>query len=175
MRPGKWEVYLKTIEGEFWIPHEVIDKGLLSKILDDIEFCLRRKSYSKEDFERLIKRKYELKENSIHSLVRLYWKLMSLERKGRNKIWTRILKNSFAPLLIGKFDYVIGNPPWINWQNLPEFYRNETKRLWDWYGLLKRTKGRGLGKVKRDMAMLFIARCLDRFTKELKTNRRRDR
>jgi hypothetical protein len=60
----------------------------------------------------------------------------------------------------------VGNPPWINWEHLPEFYRNETKQLWDNYDLLKRTKGMGLGKVKRDMAMLFVARCLDRFTKD---------
>jgi len=49
---------------------------------------------------------------------------------------------------------------------LPESYRNETKQLWDKYGLLKKTKGIGLGKIKRDMAMLFVARCLDRFTKD---------
>jgi len=90
-------------------------------------------------------------------------KILSLEKKGRNKIWTRILKNSFAPLLIGKFDFVVGNPPWINWENLPEFYREETKGLWEWYGL---TKILGRGAFKRDMAMLFVARCLDRFTKE---------
>ena len=34
------------------------------------------------------------------------------------------------------------------------------------YGLLERTKGMGLGKVKRDIAMLFIARCLDLYTKD---------
>ena len=49
---------------------------------------------------------------------------------------------------------------------MPEFYREETKGLWERYGLTKTTKGTGLGKVKRDMAMLFVARCLDRFTKE---------
>jgi methylase of polypeptide subunit release factors len=158
------EVYLKTVEGEFRIPKEVIERGLLSKILEDIEFCIKNK-YSEEEFKRIIQ-KYEIKEESITLLTELYSKLLSLEKEGKNKIWTRILKNSFAPLLIGKFDYVIGNPPWINWEHLPEFYRNETKQLWDNYGLLERTKGMGLGKVKRDMAMLFVARCLDRFTKD---------
>ena len=61
--------------------------------------------------------------------------------------------------------YVIGNPPWINWESLPEDYREKTKNVWNWYGLLEKTKGTGLGKVKRDMAMLFLARCLDRYTK----------
>ena len=160
-----WEVYLKTSEGEFWIPHEVLDKGLLSRILEDVEFCAKNK-YSEEDFKEFVSKKYDLSKNSLESLTRLYLKILSLEKKGRNKIWTRILKNSFAPLLIGKFDFVVGNPPWINWENLPEFYREETKGLWEWYGLTKTTKGTGLGKVKRDMAMLFVARCLDRFTEE---------
>ena len=142
-----------------------MDKGLLSRILEDIEFCAKNK-YSKEDFKEFVSKKYDLSKNSLESLTRLYLKILSLEKKGRNKIWTRILKNSFAPLLIGKFDFVVGNPPWINWENLPEFYREETKGLWEWYGLTKTTKGTGLGKVKRDMAMLFVARCLDRFTKE---------
>ena len=161
---GESEVYMKTIEGEFWIPHEVMEKELLSGILDDIELCIRNK-YSKRIFKEFAQKRYELKESSIESLVRLYWKLVSLERKGRNKIWTKILKNSFAPLLMGKFDYVVGNPPWINWENLPEFYRNETKGLWNWYGLFKKTRSGGLGKVKKDVAMLFVARSLDRFTK----------
>jgi methylase of polypeptide subunit release factors len=158
------EVYLKTVEGEFSIPKEVIEKGILSKILEDVEFCIKNK-YSESDFKKFIQ-KYEIKEESVTSLTKLYLKLLSLEKEGKNKIWTRILKNSFAPLLIGKFDYVVGNPPWINWEHLPEFYRNETKQLWDNYGLLERTKGMGLGKVKRDMAMLFVTRCLDRFTKD---------
>jgi len=143
-----WEVYLKTSEGEFWIPHEVLDKGLLSRILEDVEFCAKNK-YSKEDFNEFISKKYDLSENSLESLTRLYLKILSLEKKGRDKIWTRILKNSFAPLLIGKFDFVVGNPPWINWENLPEFYREETKGLWEWYGLTKTTKGTGLGKVNK--------------------------
>jgi methylase of polypeptide subunit release factors len=161
---GELEVYLKTIVGEFKIPGEVIDKGFLSRVLNDINFCLKNK-YSIRDFKEFIEKRYELNEYSIQLIVKLYEKLESLDKDGKNKIWTRILKNSFAPLLIGEFDYVIGNPPWINWENLPEFYRNETKDLWDWYTLLKKTKGMGLGKVKRDMAMLFVTKCLDRFTK----------
>lgn len=74
-----------------------------------------------------------------------------------------MLKNSFAPLLIGKFDYVVGNPPWINWENLPEFYRNSTKELWNTYGLLEKTKGMGMGKVRRDIATLFVARCFSQY------------
>ncbi|MEM2373349.1 MAG: N-6 DNA methylase [Nitrososphaerota archaeon] len=158
------EIYLKTVEGELWIPREVLDKGLLSRILEDIDSCIKTK-YSEEEFRKFIQ-KYGLSDFATTSLTKLYSKLLSLEKEGRNRIWTRILKNSFAPLLMERFDYVVGNPPWINWENLPEFYRDDTKPLWEQYGLLEKTKGMGLGKVKRDMAMLFVARCLDRFLRE---------
>ena len=163
---GEWEVYLTTSEGEFSVPQEVINKNLLSNVLDVIESCVRG-DYSEKEFEKLIEKDIvDLKEETIASLEGLYVKIKELEKEGKNKIWTRLLKNSFAPLLMGKFDFVIGNPPWVNWESLPEHYREETKKLWDYYGLLERTKGMGLGKVKRDMAMLFTARCIDRYLKE---------
>ncbi len=163
---GEWEVYLKTTVGEFWIPHEIIDKRLLPKVLALIETGIRG-GYNKEEFNNLLKIELKgLKETSIDSLTRLFMFVRKLEREGKNKIWTRLLKNSFAPLLIGKFDFVVGNPPWVNWESLPEKYREDTKKLWDSYGLLEKTKGMGLGKVKRDMAMLFTVRCLDRYVKD---------
>ena len=163
---GEWEVYLTTSEGVFSVPHEVIDKNLLSNVLGVIETCVRG-DYIESEFKKLIDKDIaDLKEDSITSLVELYDKIKDLEKEGKNKIWTRLLKNSFAPLLMGKFDFVVGNPPWINWESLPEYYREDTKKLWDYYGLLEKTKGMGLGKVKRDMAMLFTARCIDRYLKE---------
>ncbi|MEA2065695.1 MAG: N-6 DNA methylase [Thermotogota bacterium] len=163
---GELEVYLTTSEGVFSVPHEVIDKNLLPNVLGVIETCVKG-DYSEEEFEKLIEKDFaDLKEDSIASLTELYDKIKKLEKEGKNKIWTRLLKNSFAPLLMGKFDFVVGNPPWVNWESLPEHYREDTRKLWDYYGLLERTKGMGLGKVKRDMAMLFTARCIDRYLKE---------
>lgn len=65
------------------------------------------------------------------------------------------------PLSRRSFDYVVGNPPWISWDNLPETYRRASKGLWDLYGLSKIRGWAGLGKVKRDFSMLFVARSLD--------------
>ena len=55
--------------------------------------------------------------------------LVELERKGWNGIWARILSNYFATACLPKFSCVIGNPPWIDWKNLPEKYRGEIKSL----------------------------------------------
>ncbi|MDI6903082.1 MAG: N-6 DNA methylase [Methanocellales archaeon] len=159
------EFELHTNEGRFWITKEVIDKNLLYPVLSLIDGCVKL-GYTKEEFEKHLSKKIPLSEESIKSFIRLYNKILKLDKYGKNRIWTSLLKNSFSPMLMGKFDYVIGNPPWINWETLPEFYRNSTKHLWDNYGLLQRTKGMGLGKVKRDLAMLFVARCFSQYVEE---------
>jgi methylase of polypeptide subunit release factors len=162
---GEYEFELHTNEGKFWITKEVIDKNYLYSVLSTISEGIKI-GWTKEEFEKLLSKKIPLSQQSVKSFIRLYDKILELERYGKNRIWTQLLKNSFSPMLIGKFDYVVGNPPWINWENLPEFYRNSTKELWDNYGLLEKTKGMGLGKVKRDIAMLFVARCFDQYVND---------
>ncbi|MCS6906917.1 MAG: hypothetical protein RML93_03425, partial [Anaerolineales bacterium] len=49
----------------------------------------------------------------------LYEQMRDLHRRGMNGLWARLLKNNFAPLTVGQFDYIVGNPPWVNWENLP--------------------------------------------------------
>ena len=123
-----------------------------------------------DDFKHVIKDELNLKENELQLVGDLYKIFLKLEEEDKNHVWTSIIKNAFAPLTItssiGKFDYVVGNPPWINWESLPEYYRENTKDLWDHYGLLIRTKGMGMGKIKKDMAMLFVTRCFDRYVKD---------
>jgi hypothetical protein len=55
--------------------------------------------------------------------------LIALERKGWNGIWARILSNFLTTACLGKFDSVIGNPPWIDWKNLPAGYRERIKSM----------------------------------------------
>lgn len=159
----KWETgrkeenfELHTTEGKFWMPREVIDKDSLNSVLNTIKFCVKNQ-YSEKEFEKLVTKETPLTKHSLSSLLKLYEKIYKLEYAHRkNKIWAALLKNSFAPLLMGKFDYVLGNPPWINWETLPQRYRDNTRHLWDHYGLLKGSQG----GIKRDLAMLFVVRCL---------------
>lgn len=179
-RGRKWETLTKehvdlrlyTSEGEFWVPIDIIEKNILDKVLYYINQYVQAQ-YSRTEFEKVLiaqlkRENIYLSGSVISSIGRLFDKITKLEKYGKNKIWTALLKNSFAPMLIGKFDYVIGNPPWINWESLPELYRNreEVKDLWNRYGLLEKTKGMGLGKVKRDFAMLFVARCFSTYVKD---------
>jgi len=156
---------IRTSAGVFEIPKKVVDDGLLGELLFNIEDRLRY-NYTPDEFIDYIRNKMRIEDESLlEDIKKLYSVFYELEQAGKDKIWTSIIRNAFAPLLKGKFDFVVGNPPWINWESLPEDYRERSRDLWDQYGLLK-GKGKGLGKVKREIACLFVARCLDRFTKE---------
>jgi methylase of polypeptide subunit release factors len=56
------------------------------------------------------------------ALDALYRHLYTLQQEGRNGIWARLIKNAFAPVLVGEFDFVVGNPPWVNWESLRECF-----------------------------------------------------
>lgn len=79
-----------------------------------------------------------------------------LHTEAIDGIWTRVIRNAFMPAFIGRFDLVVGNPPWVNWEGLPETYRERTRHLWDEAGLFVH-KGMDalLGKGKKDISMLM--------------------
>lgn len=56
-----------------------------------------------------------------------YDRVLSLHRRNWNGIWFRIVRNYFWSATAGKFDVVIGNPPWVRWSKLPELYRDRVR------------------------------------------------
>ena len=70
------------------------------------------------------------------------------------------------PQFAASCDFIIGNPPWINWQNLHEDYRRAAMPLWQHYGLFpQRRDGMEtiLGAAKYDLSMLMTYVAADRF------------
>lgn len=96
-----------------------------------------------------------------------YNEILTLEKEGKNGIWARFLKNAFAPMIAGKFDYVVGNPPWIRWGYLSQEYRKATLPLWENYGLFS-LKGHAarLGGGEKDFSMLFTYAAIDYYVKD---------
>ena len=101
------------------------------------------------------------------SLRDVYERLGDLERRGIDGIWANIIKNAFAPLFANEFDVIAGNPPWVNWESLPQHYRDATQPLWVNYGLFSlRGQAARLGGGKKDISMLFTYRSIDRYLKK---------
>ena len=62
------------------------------------------------------------------------------------------------------FDLVVGNPPWIAWDNLPGDYREATKPLWRQYGLFSLSGNDARhGGGKKDLSMLVLYAAADRY------------
>lgn len=55
--------------------------------------------------------------------------LVDFERKQWNGIWARIVANYLTTACLGKFDIIVGNPPWVDWKTLPNNYRDRVKGL----------------------------------------------
>lgn len=160
---------VKTAAGEFRIPSSIVDNSKnLRKILPIIEECVELR-YSPEEFERRMKNtSVDLSDSEIEGIKNgLYILLLTLETEGKDHIWLTILLNAFAPLFIGKFDYVVGNPPWVLWDNLPRDYRDDTQELWKDYNLFTLTASQARhGGGKKDISILFTYVCIDKYLKD---------
>ncbi len=65
-----------------------------------------------------------------------------------------------------RFDIIVGNPPWIAWDNLPVDYREATKPLWEHYGLFSLSGNEARhGGGKKDLSMLMLYAVADRYLK----------
>ena len=70
-------------------------------------------------------------------------------------------------LFSDKADYIIGNPPWILWDNLPVNYRTVTQQLWKEYNLFTLTASQARhGGGKKDISTLFTSVCTDKYLKD---------
>lgn len=98
--------------------------------------------HEKSDYETfcsLILAKKLIAETDEPIVKALFDKLYVLHRSGKDSFWPIILRNSFAPTMIGnKFDYVVGNPPWITWKSMSKSYREGTLAIWQSYGIFEK-------------------------------------
>lgn len=73
---------------------------------------------------------------------------------------------SDTPFGSTRFDYVVGNPPWINWESLSPEYRLATLSSWKKYGLFSHSgMDTILGKGKKDFSTLMTLVSAHRFLK----------
>ena len=83
-----------------------------------------------------------------------------LHASGRNHIWAYYTRNLVRPVALArrKADVIVGNPPWLNYNQTVDVLRDQLERLskdmYDiWVG--------GRYATHQDVAGLFYARCVD--------------
>jgi hypothetical protein len=72
-----------------------------------------------------------------------YRGVLALHRKQWNGIWFRIVRNFFWSATAGKFNLIVGNPPWVRWSKLPELYRERVKPTCERYDIFSSTPHHG--------------------------------
>ncbi|MDO8577763.1 MAG: N-6 DNA methylase [Dehalococcoidales bacterium] len=149
---------LKTAPTTFLIPTEIAtNRDDVAKYAEQLEAGVRN-GYSAEEFiQRCRDEGLPINEQRLH--IGLYNELVELDKANKNGVWARIIKNAFAPLFVGKVDFVAGNPPWIFWNNLPEDYREQVRALMtDTYRIAaaKQSTMKNLGAAGKDLSMLFV-------------------
>ncbi len=82
----------------------------------------------------------------------------------RDTIWAFVLKNSYKPFFFkDKFDFIVGNPPWISFRYMDPTYQEFLKRqIATDYKLLT---GRGELITHMEIATLFLLRAADLYLK----------
>ena len=159
-----------TAVGKFTAPQALVDARYIDEFAGLLEECVEVKLPA-EVFRARLLQMFPLHEKrdsaELDVALALYRQLRALDDKGINGIWARIIKNAFAPLFQGRFDYVAGNPPWVNWESLPADYRNETKPLWVYHNLFPHSgMDTILGKGKKDISMLLTFVAADNYLKD---------
>jgi hypothetical protein len=82
----------------------------------------------------------------------------------RDTIWTFVLKNIYKPLFLkNRFDFIMGNPPWISLRYLEPEYQKFIKQQIKDYRLLT---GKGHLITHMEVAALFLVRAADLYLKE---------
>jgi len=150
-------------------PHLLVPKEIaqspkeVAKYAEVLEKCVKNGYAPNEFLARCHDEGLNITATQAH--LDLYKELVKLDKANKNGIWARIIKNNFAPLFVGRVHYVAGNPPWINWENLPQGYREQSAPLWDKYGLRRGGGKHSIGKSKHEMAGLFLYASADAFLK----------
>lgn len=142
-------------------------------ICDDLaEQTMGRKESAlggEEVFENIIRKQFAkngyksgANKQVIESFYKIYLGLKAVKEKGRDSIWKFIVQNLYKPyFLAGKFDYVIGNPPWFTYSSIRnEDYQNILNALADKYEV-KPEKVANFPHL--EIAAIFLAYCSSYF------------
>jgi hypothetical protein len=155
---------IKTTKGIFGIPAEI--KARISEVMYFLKSNVD-KQIDVKDIREQLEAQFGYEDKIVHHLLELYSQLLELNKHDQNKIWCDIIINQFSTLFQNRFDFVIGNPPWVNWEFLDDEYQKHMMSINDEYGLYF-TKGleSRLGKVKRDISAIFFYVCSDVYLKD---------
>jgi len=145
----------------FMVPARLVEDGSAGGVLGEIMGGLR----DGREYERLDLGKFGLSGPEGEVLRRLYDELLDLRRRGADGVWVPVIESYVLPALYrNRFDYVVGNPPWLTLGQVvdPGYQKIIRGIAADTYGLVP---GEHL-VANTELAVLFLMRAVDYYAAE---------
>jgi|GEM_PF-708773 len=159
-------VKIDTTVDTFFIPLRLLKGGVVLDLLSELRECIENKLPFSNPRVKEILEKYELTPFEAKVLEDgLYNKLLKLEKENLDKVWIPIIKSHIVPIIFKeRFDYVVGNPPWIPIRDIADVkYQSLVKSLAkDYYSLVLDEKL----MPHIEMATLFFVRTMHLYLKD---------
>lgn len=120
---GSTNGFIKTV-----LPVSLVDNGNFLTKMNHLNKYLKAvdKSNWVEKFLDNIRSK-DKNELVIEEINKLADNLYELQEKNLNNTWLRIITNQLLISSIKDIDIIVGNPPWVKWEHLPQTYANTIK------------------------------------------------
>lgn len=90
--------------------------------------------------------------------------LVELHKSHWNGIWCFILFDRIKAGCVSNVDYVVGNPPWVKWSNLPRPYAEFIKPLCERMDIF--SEDSWVGGIQSDISTVVTYHALERFVRK---------
>ncbi|MDR0306541.1 MAG: hypothetical protein LBI42_06860 [Chitinispirillales bacterium] len=126
----KYNIQTKKQTIDIVLPTSFVFHSDFSKIMFSLQTLVKAEQPS-EIYNRIIEKipKKEQTKEIQNQIQILSENLVFLHKNKWDGIWVRIIYNFLSTIKLGHFDMIVGNPPWVKWEFLPQSYANKIKEL----------------------------------------------
>lgn len=125
-----YKIVLRTIDKdlEIVLPINFVDNGsFMSKMNSMNKFMriLSKEQWVKKFIENISEK--DLNDDIITAINDMANNLYKMKIENDDSIWLRLITNRMLVASIKKVDIIVGNPPWVKWEHLPQVYAENIK------------------------------------------------
>ena len=151
----------------FAIPYEVAVSSEFYDVMDHLRICIDSDIEAPKIMSALEKVSATvryLEDDMRDVLKRTIEDLVELHKSHWNGIWCFILFDRIKAGCVKDVDYVIGNPPWVKWSNLPKPYAEFIKPLCERMDIF--SEDSWVGGIQSDISTVVTYHALERFVRK---------
>ena len=157
-----------TEKGEktFAIPYEMALSPDFYDVMDHLRICVDSDLDAGDiavTLEQISPTVKYLDINMKNVLSKTITDLVELHRNHWNGIWCFILFDRIKAGCVHDVDYVVGNPPWVKWSDLPRPYAEFIKPLCERMDIF--SEDNWVGGIQSDISTVVTYHALDRFVR----------